>query len=66
MKCYSSKIIVRVSLMTLVFFLILANTLFSKERNTLGIFDFEGLGISETNTKSLTNRFRGNLVKAGV
>jgi len=38
----------------------------SQQLTTIAVLDFEGLGITEVETKALTNRLRINLVKSGA
>jgi len=45
--------------------LCLTINVFAQKVLTIAVLEFEGLGISETETRALTNRLRGNLVKTG-
>ena len=45
--------------------LVLLHSLYSQDKKAIAVLDFEGLGVSETDTKALTNRLRGNLVNTG-
>ncbi len=51
----------------LLIFLILYSygNVYAQEKQSVAILDFEGLGISDTEVRALTNRLRGNLVNTG-
>ena len=53
----------RVSLILIL--LIYCHLLMADKTSTIAVLEFEGLGISEMETRALTNRLRGNLVKTG-
>jgi len=50
-------------LVIILIFVQLISPVFAQDKGTLGVLDFEGLGISENETKALTNRLRGIFVK---
>jgi len=52
-------------LFILVFLLTFSRFLMAEELATIAVLEFEGLGIPEMETRALTNRLRGNLVKTG-
>ncbi|MBU4445177.1 SUMF1/EgtB/PvdO family nonheme iron enzyme [bacterium] len=45
---------------------LLSNALFAQQLTTLAVLDFEGLGITESEAKALTNRLRSVLVNTGA
>ncbi len=52
-------------LFTLVFLLTFSRFITAEDVITIAVLDFEGLAILEMETRALTNRLRGNLVKTG-
>ncbi len=58
---FLKKILIITSLLSLYSSILL----FSQEVKTVAVIEFEGLGITKTEVKSLTNRLRSNLVSSG-
>ncbi len=54
----------RSSVIAVVSILLMLNLSSAQDKKTLAVLDFEGLGVTEIETKALTNRLRGNLVNS--